>query len=390
MTDRLYYSDSYLTSFRASVTEARENGQLLYLDRTLFYPTSGGQPHDLGTINGVAVVEVVDEDTTVAHRLAAPLAGAEVEGQIDWARRFDHMQQHSGQHLLSAILVRDFGFETVSFHLGADISTIELATASISAAQLGRAEASVNEAVFANHPLAVTYEDAAAVEGLRKASERSGTLRIVSIPGLDRSACGGTHVRSTGEIGSVLLRRTEKIRGNVRLEFLCGMRAVRRARADFDALNKAAQVFSSAPDDVPALVATQQDKLQEAEKSRRKLAAELAVRRGRELYAACEPAPRGLRIREVTLASALDDEVRNEANGFVSQSKAAYLALSKAPPAVLLALSPDAGINAGAVLKELLAGAGGRGGGSAQLAQGSVPNTAALDALAAQLRAKLS
>jgi alanyl-tRNA synthetase len=390
MTDRLYYGDSYLTSFRASVTEARENGQLLYLDRTLFYPTSGGQPHDLGTINGVAVLEVMDEDAAVAHRLAAPVASSEVEGQIDWARRFDHMQQHSGQHLLSAILVRDFGFETVSFHLGADISTIELATPSISAAQLACAEASVNEAVFANHPLAVTYEDAATVEGLRKASERSGTLRIVSIPGLDRSACGGTHVRSTGEIGPVLLRRTEKIRGNVRLEFLCGMRAVRRARADFDALNKAAQIFSSAPDDVPALVATQQDKLQEAEKSRRKLAAELAVRRGRELYDACEPGPRGLRIREVILASALDDEVRNEANGFVSQSKAAYLALSKAPPAILLALSPDAGINAGAVLKELLTGAGGRGGGSAQLAQGSLPDSAALETLATELRTKLS
>ncbi len=244
--------------------------------------------------------------------------------------------------------------------------------------------------MFANRPLQVTFEDSSEAGALRKASERTGTLRIVSIQNLDRSACGGTHVRSTGEIGPVLLRKLEKIRGNVRLEFLCGMRAVRRARADFDALLQAAQLFSSTPDEVPGLVAAQQAKLQDAEKANRKLAAEAAVRRGRDLYAAREPGAGGLRVYEVSLSSAIGEEIRNEANGFVSQPKAAYLALSKAPPSVLFALSPDAGLNAGEVLKSLLAQVGGRGGGTPQMAQGSVPGESVLDLLAAGLRARIS
>jgi alanyl-tRNA synthetase len=390
MTQRLYYEDSYLTSFRATIAEAREDGLRLYLDKTLFYPASGGQPHDLGTLNGVPVIDVIDEEDAVAHVLASPLSAAEVVGEIDWPRRFDHMQQHSGQHLLSAVMAELFHFETVSFHLGSEASTIDLATPSISAAQLVRAERRANELVFANRQLAITFEDSAEAGALRKASERTGTLRIVSIQDLDRSACGGTHVRSTGEIGPVLLRKLEKIRGNVRLEFLCGMRAVRRARADFDALSRAAQIFTSTPDEVPGLVAAQQAKLQDAEKANRKLAAEAAVRRGRDLYAAREPGADGLRVYEVSLTSAIGEEIRNEANGFVSRPKAAYLALSRTPPSVLFALSPDAGLNAGEVLKSLLAQAGGRGGGTPQMAQGSVPGESALDLLAAGLRARIS
>jgi len=390
MTARLYYEDSYLTSFRASVAEARDSGCRIYLDRTVFYPASGGQPHDLGTLNSIPVIDVIDEDDLVAHILAAPLTDTEVAGEIEWQRRFDHMQQHSGQHLLSAVLAEDFKLETVSFHLGAASSTIDLSTPSISPRQLESAERRVNELVFANRPVTVSYEDSASAGGLRKASDRTGTLRIVSIQDLDRSACGGTHVRSTGEIGPLLLRKIEKIRGNTRLEFLCGMRAVRRARADFDALTQVAQIFSSAADDVPDLVAAQQTKLQDAEKSRRKLAAELAVRRGRDLYAECAPGSRGLRLREVRVAAAIDDEVRNEANGFVSQPQAAYLAFSTTQSSVLFALSSGTGLNAGEILKGLLTEAGGRGGGTSQMAQGSVPDAAALERLAEKLRATVS
>ena len=390
MTARLYYEDSYLTSFRASVAETREEEKKIYLDRTAFYPASGGQPHDLGTVNGIPVVEVIDEGENIAHLLASPLNGTQVEGEIDWNRRFDHMQQHSGQHLLSAVLAELFHFTTVSFHLGAEASTIDLETPSISGAQLVRAEQRVNELIFANRPIAVSFEESAEAGGLRKASERTGTLRIVTIQDLDRSACGGTHVRSTGEIGPVLLRKIEKIRGNVRLEFLCGMRSVRRARADFEALSQVAQVFSSALDDVPGLVAAQQAKLQDADKSRRKLAAELAVRRGRDLYDSSAPGPRESRVYETAAQSGIGEEIRNEANGFVSQPKAVYLALCKSPPSLLLAVTADSGINAGEVLKRLLTEAGGRGGGTPQLAQGSVPDVAALDALVAKLRSMLS
>jgi len=256
MTERLYYNDSYGREFAARVVERSADGRTVYLDRTLFYPASGGQPFDVGSIAGVAVIEVVDEEERIAHRLAAPLeAEGEVAGEIDWARRFDHMQQHSGQHLLSAVFEELFGLHTVSFHLGAESATIDLEGGGVEARMVTEAEWRANQVVAENRAMDVRFEDAGAAQGLRKASEREGLLRIVSIEGLDRSACGGTHVRTTGEIGPILLRRTEKIRQSVRVEFVCGGRAVRRARADFEALTRIAQLFSAPLDEVAGMVA---------------------------------------------------------------------------------------------------------------------------------------
>ncbi len=243
MSERLYYTDSYLRDFAARAIETSAEGLLVYLDRTAFYPTSGGQPFDLGTISGVAVTEVFDEAERVAHRVAAPIAVGPVECAIDWRRRFDHMQQHTGQHLLSAVFEELFHLKTVSFHMGADSSTIDLEGGAVDARVLADTERRVNEVIWENRAVAVQFEHAAEVQGLRKPSDREGTLRIVSIEGMDRSACGGTHVRATGEIGAVLLRKVEKVRQTTRVEFLCGGRAIRRARADYDALSRTAQLF---------------------------------------------------------------------------------------------------------------------------------------------------
>ncbi|MEO6878436.1 MAG: alanyl-tRNA editing protein, partial [Gemmatimonadaceae bacterium] len=213
MTDRLYYTDAYRTSFSAEIVDRSEDGLRVYLNATAFYPTSGGQLHDLGTLGGVAVVDVVDEDDRIAHVLASPLGAAgSVHGEIDRARRLDHMQQHTGQHLLSAVFEDLFGYSTVSVHFGPDYSTLDLSAESVTRAQLLAAEARANAVVGENRPVAVTFEDAATAAGLRKASDRQGMLRVVSIDAVDRSACGGTHVRSTAEIGPVLVRSTEKIR----------------------------------------------------------------------------------------------------------------------------------------------------------------------------------
>src|SRR5260370_30386200 len=225
MTERLYYTDSYLREFQARVVERSADGCTVYLDRTLFYPASGGQPFDAGSIAGVAVVEVVDEEERIAHRLAAPLtADGEVAGEIDWARRFDHMQQHSGQHLLSAVFEELFGLHTVSFHLGADSASIDVEGGPVEARTVVEAERRANQVVAENRAMDVRFEDASMAQGLRKPSERAGTLRIVSIDRLDRSACGGTHVRTTGEIGPVLLPRTEEMRQAGRVAFVCGGR----------------------------------------------------------------------------------------------------------------------------------------------------------------------
>src|SRR5258707_2337603 len=179
MTERLYYTDSYLREFQARVVERSADGCTVYLDRTLFYPTSGGQPFDLGSIAGVAVVEVVDEEERIAHRLAEPLAaGGEVSGEIDWTRRFDHMQQHSGQHLLSAVFEELFSLHTVSFHLGAESATIDLEGGAVDAARVAAAERRANEIVFENRPVTVQFEPSSEARGLRQPSERARIIRI--------------------------------------------------------------------------------------------------------------------------------------------------------------------------------------------------------------------
>jgi alanyl-tRNA synthetase len=206
MTDRLYYTDAYLTTFEAAVVARADAGRRIYLDRTAFYPTSGGQPFDTGRLGGVAVIDVIDEGDRIAHVVESPVAGDRLSGVIDWARRFDHMQQHTGQHLLSAVIAVRFGQATVGVHFGRESSTLDLDTPGFGHAEIVEAEARANVAVTEDRPVEVSFEEAAGAAGLRKASGREGTLRIVTIRDLDRSACGGTHVRATGEIGAIAIR----------------------------------------------------------------------------------------------------------------------------------------------------------------------------------------
>jgi alanyl-tRNA synthetase len=387
MTERLYYTDSYLRDFTAQIVECSPDGLTAYLDRTAFYPTSGGQPFDIGSIGGVSVVEVVDEDERIAHRLAGPAAAGAVDCAVDWTRRFDHMQQHTGQHLISAVFEELFGLKTVSFHLGAESATIDLEGPPVDARTLHDTERRANEIIWQNRPVSVEFQHAAEVQGLRKPSERDGTLRIVSINGLDRSACGGTHVRSTGEIGVVLLRKMEKIRQSTRVEFLCGGRAARRARADYEALSKAAQLFSSPLDELPAAVAALQESARASEKAVKKMGLDLAVYQGKDLYGATTAGGDGLRRVVRRLERGNLEELRAVAQNFTAQPKAVFVAMLSDPPSVLLAASEDAGMDAGKVLKAALTAAGGRGGGNARMAQGSVASAAALEEVLAKISA---
>ena len=372
--DRLYYNDSYLREFPARVM-ARD-GQRVYLDRTAFYPASGGQPFDTGFIGGVAVTGVIDEDGQIAHLTAAAVEDDDVQCVIDWQRRFDHMQQHTGQHLLSAVFLEMYGYQTVSFHLGKDSATIDLDVPALSPEQVIAVEQWANQTVFENRPIAVSFEENPS--DLRKASEREGALRIVAIRDLDRSACGGTHVRATGEIGPVLIRKLEKVRNTVRVEFLCGMRAVRRARADYDGLHWIAQTLSSTLDDAAGLVATQRDSLEAAERAKRKLEEEVVRYRAKELYDATAPDVNGIR-RQVRRGRM--EDLRLLAQSFTAHPQSIFIGVIDEPPSVLLASSDGSVVDAGRKLKELLAAAGGRGGGSPRLAQGSVPDRAALEQL---------
>jgi alanyl-tRNA synthetase len=386
-TERLYYHDCYLREFDARVVETADEGRRVYLDRTAFYPASGGQPFDLGMLGRARVLDVVDEGARIAHVLEHPVEAAVVHGAIDWTRRYDHMQQHSGQHLLSAVFIEQYGMDTVSFHLGQETSTIDLEVAGVDGDQLRTVELRANEVVCENRPIAVSFHDAREDLGLRKASEREGALRVVSIDRLDRSACGGTHLHATGEIGPILLRKLEKVRNTVRVEFLCGLRAVRRARADYDALARMAQMFSSSLDDVPQTVTAQLETAREAEKQRRKLAADLAVYQGRELYESVAADAAGLKRLVRREARGTFDDLRAVAQSFTAQPKAVFVGVIEDPPSVLMAVSADAGIDAGKVLKAALTEAGGRGGGSARMAQGSVPAPGLIEQVLASLGA---
>ena len=385
MSERLYYRNCYLREFTARVIASESEGAIAYLDRTAFYPTSGGQPFDTGTIAGVRVLEVVDEGAGIAHRLAAPLAEGPVQCAIDWDRRFDHMQQHTGQHLLSAVFEEAFGLRTISFHLGRESATIDLEGGAVDARSIQEAERRANAVVFENRPVTISFREAADAEGLRKPSEREGTLRVITIAGLDQSACGGTHVRATGEIGPILIGKLEKIRQSVRVEFFCGMRAVGRARADYDALAKTAGLFSAPMEQLPALVAAQLESARIAEKARHKLESELAIYQGKELYEATEPDSDGVRRLLRRLPRGSLDEMRALAQSFTAQPKAVFLGVLDDPPSFLYAVSADSGIDAGAAVKASLAASGGRGGGTGRLAQGAAADRAALDRIVASL-----
>jgi alanyl-tRNA synthetase len=386
VTVRHYYTDAYRAEFTAAVVERSDDGIRVYLDETAFYPTSGGQAHDVGTLGGVPVVDVVDEDDRIAHVLAAPIGGSEprLVGRIDWVRRYDHMQQHTGQHLLSAVCEDLFGARTVSVHFGPESSTLDLDVESLTHEQLVAAETRANELVGESRPVIVSFEEAESAQGLRKASDRTGTLRIVSIEGVDRSACGGTHVRSTAEIGAVLVRSSEKIRKTTRVEFVCGRRALRRARRDLDALSAIASSLSSSLDDAPAVVATQSERLRDAENTRKKLDRELSGYRVRERYDATTPGADGVRTIVVRDATSID-ELRTFAQAAFALPRVVVVGALLSPASVLLATSEDSGVDAGRVLKEKLAAVGGRGGGSPRLAQGSVPDTNAVESVVASL-----
>lgn len=390
MTHRLYYTDSYLRDFEAAVIERSDDSRRIYLDQTAFYPTSGGQPFDVGQLGGIEVTDVVDEGERVAHLLAAPLTGERARGQIDWDRRFDHMQQHTGQHLLSAVLAGLTGHSTVGVHFGGASSTLDLDAAALTPDQVSEAEERANAIVVQNRPVEVSFEAAAAADGLRKPTEREGTLRIVTIQGLDRSACGGTHVRATGEIGPILIRKLERVRKGVRVEFLCGSRATRRAGTDYGLLSLLAAEFSATAEELPRLIVSHRDEIKEANATNRELQGKLDLCRAREFYAAATPESTGIRRVTVWEDGTAADTLRGLAQAFSSMPLAVFVGAVASPPAVVLAASEDTGIDAASLLKSLLTNVGGRGGGSARLAQGIVPGRAQLQTVVESLGSRAS
>jgi alanyl-tRNA synthetase len=381
MTDRLYYRDSFLAEFDARVLSSTPSGdrQLVRLDRTAFYPDSGGQPFDTGRLAHVAVLEVSEDDSgEILHLTDVPVPEGLIHGAIDWPRRFDHMQQHTGQHLLSAIFLELFGYATVSFHLGRGISAIDLAAPGVSPDELARAEQRVNQIIFEDRPVSVRFgtRDELAAAGVRKEVQREGILRAIEIEGVELQPCGGTHVARTGQIGLTLLRKCEKQKRNWRVEFVCGGRALSVAREDRRLLLEAARTLGGAPADVPALLASACDDRRATDRQRKELESRLAIYEARALWNESPVAGDGPRIVRRILESADAGYLRLLATRIVECGPGVALLAARPAGHVVFAQTPGLPGDMNAVLRSALAGAGGKGGGTRDFAQGSCPDAA--------------
>jgi alanyl-tRNA synthetase len=387
MTDRLYYKDSFLCEFDAQVLSCVREGDRwkVILDRTTFYPTSGGQPHDMGHLGSVPVIEVADapDAHTVVHYTSAEVPVGPVHGRIDWARRRDHMQQHTGQHLLSAAFIELFQFPTVSFHLGKEISTIDLTAPSVVPRHLEEAERRVNEIIFEDRPVLIRYGTAEelAESGIRKKVEREGILRAIEVEGFDRQPCGGTHLERTGQAGLLLIRKLERRRDSWRVEFVCGSRALAAARADFSALTRAAALLSCGFPEVPSVLAKLMEDRRTQFSAVKRLEEQLADHEAHALIAA--PAAEefgGQRVIVAALDRATPGYLSLVAARTTNEPATIALLASRETGHVVFAQSKGLAHDMGALLRDTLKEFGGKGGGPKDFAQGSVPDAAKVNA----------
>ena len=369
-TERLYYNDPYLLEFDANIVETTAVGGKVgvILDKTAFYPTSGGQPYDSGTLNDIPLVDCFEEEESgnVIHVVERSIPAQSVHGRIDRDRRLDHMQQHSGQHVLSHAFVELFDLPTVSFHLGAVSCTIDLPVESISLEQADKAEDLANRIVLENRGVAVRYvpHENIAEAGLRKPTERTGDIRVIDIAGYDRSACGGTHVRMTGEIGPILILGIQRAKKQARVEFICGMRVLRYARQASRTLDAISKTFSIAPFDSAAAVQALWAEHQNARKRIEDLESELMNYEAGQFGVVDGFAVAAFQNRGIEKLKLLAAKI------CARPGTVALLADEGEQLRVVFARSADSNVDVAAVLKKTLERFGGRGGGRPNLAQG--------------------
>lgn len=408
LTDRLYYHDSFLREFDAAVISCTPEGPRwkVILNKTAFYPTSGGQPHDLGTLGDVQVVEVVDAPNIAAgpeasnpgdphhvvHYTTAEVAAGPIHGRIDWSRRLDHMQQHTAQHLLSAAFIELFGFQTVSFHLGKEISTIDLAAPSVVLRQVEAAERRTNEIVFENRPVVIRFGTAQqlAESGIRKKVDREGILRVIEIEGFDRQPCGGTHLARTGQAGLTLLRKLERSREHWRIEFVAGYRALAAARSDFATLTQAASLLSCALADVPAGITKIIEDRRTSNTAIKHLEERLANLEAQSLLQQHPETSSGPRLILAMPPDATPAYLALLAAKLVAEKNVIALLVSRESGHVAAARSAELTQDLGATLRESLREFNGKGGGAKHFAQGALPDPTQADAFITRAKSLLT
>jgi alanyl-tRNA synthetase len=414
LTDRLYYHDSFLREFDATVVSCTPDGPRwkVILNKTAFYPTSGGQPHDLGTLGDAQVVEVVDAPAAqaaaandaapgtaspsdphhVVHYTTAEVPAGPIHGQIDWPRRLDHMQQHTAQHLLSAAFIELFGFQTVSFHLGKEISTIDLAAPAVVPRQIETAERRTNEIIFEDREVVIRFGTAQelAESGIRKKVDREGILRAVEIEGFDRQPCGGTHLSRTGQAGLVLLRKLERSREYFRIEFVAGYRALAAARSDFATLTQAATLLSCALADVPAGITKNIEDRRANTSAIKRLEERLANLEASALLQQNPGTPNAVRVIVATPPDATPAYLALLAAKLAAEKNVIALLASRESGHVVAARSADLTQDLGTALRESLKEFNGKGGGARHFAQGALPDPTQTDAFITLAKSRLA
>jgi alanyl-tRNA synthetase len=378
MTERLYYHNPYATEFDATVVAvdplANEDADRrgVVLDRTAFYPTSGGQPFDIGSLGTARVVDVIDQEGgAILHVIDGDLSIGPVHGTVDWTRRFDHMQQHTGQHVLSAAFDRLFDIRTMSFHLGSTGSTIDLAR-EVSSTEMAEAESEANRIVWEDRPVDIRFVTPAEAGGLalRKEPTREGILRIIEIQDWDVSACGGTHVARTGAIGMIAVTGTERFRGGTRVEFACGGRALDAFRRLRESVASSTRLLSVLPSELPISIERLQNDTKDLTKQVKALYAQLATHEASALAANAAT----IGSTRAVLA-ALEGWDANALKGIAAAIAArpghlAVLLTTATPSSIVVARATDVALDCAAILKHVTAQFGGKGGGRPEAAHG--------------------
>lgn len=382
-TEKLYYSDPYLKEFSAHVIKITEleDGRIgVILDRTAFYPEGGGQPCDTGWLNDIPVIDVRSKDGDIVHVVSEAPSTEEVTGRLDWARRFDHMQQHSGEHVLSGSFLELFGAENVGFHLGPDAVYIDVTMESLTAEQAAAAEARANAAIYSTLTVSthhVTDADLSKFPLRKMPTKDFGSLRLVEMPGIDCCPCGGTHVANTGQIGSIKIRGWERKSGVTRVDFVCGGRALADHGLNLSVVRQLSTRLSVPPVEVPSAVEKQLAKLEglhkELQAAKQDLARLLAV----ETYGEAPSGKDGVKVIVKLYEGQPPIELADFAKHLLACGPAILLFAAGLPEEnksqFLFACTPGLTINTGALLKGVLPLVGGKGGGNANWAQGGGP-----------------
>jgi len=374
-TEHLFDSEVRRTEFEAQVLERRADKNAVIVDRTCFYPESGGQLPDTGTLNGIPVTDVQEEREAILHVLDGPLPEGTVQGKVDWEVRFDHMQQHTGQHLLSGAFDQLARAMTVGFHMSAEYCTIDLRIPALASELADRVEDLANRVVFEDRPVKVLLlsRGEAIRLPLRKRPPDLESLRVLEIKDFDYSACGGTHCQQTGEVGLVKIARWEKIREDVRVEFLCGGRALRDYRWRNNTINRMAGELSIASRDLkPAFQRLRQENADKGKRIKELLEESLKYEAGRLIKEAEAPGPFRLVIKVFTDRD--PEEVKGLANRLAEHpGTMALLAAIGDKANLVFARSADLAFDMNALMKEAASRIGGKGGGRPNFAQGGGP-----------------